>query len=111
MHISAVLESVVIVGDVTKRSKLLGTPDYAMWSIKVRILLQGKKVCSIVDPQETNSNEVVDSRASSAKTNKSANITIFIGENDPPPINTQYHDDGNPSNSTTSHTYFPTYEI
>ena len=65
--------------------------------------MQGKKVCSIVDPQETNSNEVVDSGASSAKTNKSANITIFIGENDPPPINTQYHEDGNLSNSTTGH--------
>jgi hypothetical protein len=62
----------VIVGDVTKRSKLVGTPDYAIWSIRSENSFARKeRVCSInVDPQETTSNVVVDSGASSAKTNK-----------------------------------------
>ena len=44
------MELVLFRREILKSSKLQGPPNYALWAYKLRILLQGKKVWKVVNP-------------------------------------------------------------
>jgi hypothetical protein len=58
------MESVLSGRDIPEGSKLLGAKNYAIWSFKVRTVLQGEHVWHVVDPITTPISESASSSQS-----------------------------------------------